>query len=111
MQATCDVFHKRSETSARPKRMTDSKERFGVAVSSDWEKQVCGHFPPGKSVHARISSISERFVTVQLAPNIEGLLHRSEVAAPDQLRLGQWIDVVVVSVDATRHLIALAMKR
>jgi len=110
MQASCDVFHKRPRNRDSLPSVAMGWGKIGVMVELDWETRVRRNFAPGTAVHGRVSSISAAGVTVQLAPDVEGLLQPGEAGA-SPLRLGQWLDVVVISIDPEGHFVALARKR
>lgn len=82
------------------------------ALAADPWTEVDKHAPVGKVLQGTVTRMADFGAFVRLGPGLEGLLHISElggkIAHPSALlKVGQSLNVVVRSVDATQRRIAL----
>lgn len=75
-------------------------------------------FPAGRVVEGKVTNVTEFGAFVELAPGIEGLIHKSEFAweerevkPADRVKAGQKISVWVLSVNRAEERISLSLKR
>jgi small subunit ribosomal protein S1 len=81
-----------------------------------WETEIPDRFQPGSSVTGRVTKITNFGVFVELEPELEGLLHISELADhkvdnPEEIvQVDQEIEVRILRVDAAERKIGLSRK-
>lgn len=82
-----------------------------------WAK-VAGTLEIGKRVKGKISSITDYGLFVEVAKDIEGLVHISEISWTDRIndlhkrfKVGEEIEVLVVSIDADNRRMSLSIKQ
>ena len=82
-----------------------------------WE-QVSDKIKIGQQVKGRISSITDYGLFVEVAKNVEGLVHISEISWTDRIanlanryKVGDEIDVLIVSLDAENRRMSLSIKQ
>ncbi|MFI5333311.1 MAG: 30S ribosomal protein S1 [Candidatus Babeliales bacterium] len=82
-----------------------------------WEK-ISGSLSVGSKIHGTISSITDYGLFVEIAKGIEGLVHISEVSWTDRItdlskkfKVGEPIDVLVVSLDKENRRMSLSVKQ
>ncbi|MCL2624643.1 MAG: S1 RNA-binding domain-containing protein, partial [Planctomycetaceae bacterium] len=74
-------------------------------------------FAPKSSVRGKVSKVMDFGAFVELLPGVEGLVHISELSlkrvgsVSEVVQEGDWVDVMVLSVDATNRKISLSMKQ
>ena len=74
-------------------------------------------FAPKSAVRGKVSKIMDFGAFVELLPGVEGLVHISELSlkrvgrVSEIVQEGDWVDVMVLSVDATNRKISLSMKQ
>ncbi|MCM2269650.1 MAG: S1 RNA-binding domain-containing protein [Thermoanaerobaculia bacterium] len=97
------------------------RERISLsrrALAPDPWQQEAARLAPGSRQSGRVARLEIYGAFVELAPGVDGLLHLSELAAArgrelrhprEALQVGDGIDVVVLSVDAAKRRIALAV--
>ncbi len=85
--------------------------------SNPWE-QIAEQVKIGSKVKGRISSITDYGLFVEVAKGVEGLVHISEISwtdritnLPQKFKVGQEIDVLVVSVDPENRRMSLSIKQ
>lgn len=98
------------------------RERRKVSLSlrhllaSPWEK-IMGEYPPRSLAAGTVSRIADFGAFVELQPGVEGLIHVSELAPQrvfnvgNVVKVGQQIEVMVLSVDTEKKRIALSLKQ
>ncbi|MFH1753099.1 MAG: 30S ribosomal protein S1 [Candidatus Omnitrophota bacterium] len=80
-----------------------------------WEK-ITENYKPGSAIEGKITNITNFGVFVELEPDLEGLVHVSEVEVPvdqkieDVCKPGDTVKVRVLKVEASHRRIALSMK-
>ncbi len=82
-----------------------------------WDK-IEERFPVGTAVSGKITSLTDFGCFVEIAPNVEGLLHASEISWKEAnpkpksiLKNGQTIQVKIISVSRDKEKISLSLKR
>lgn len=85
--------------------------------NNPWE-QVSEQLKVGNTIKGKISSITDYGLFVEIAKGVEGLVHISEVSWTDRIdnlsklyKVGQEIDVYVVSVDQENRRMSLSIKQ
>jgi small subunit ribosomal protein S1 len=84
-------------------------------TASPWDDAV-GNFPAGTLLDGKVTRVAEFGAFVELAPGIEGLIHISELASQrvrrvaDVVKVGQAVQVMVLSVDPEQRRIGLSLK-
>jgi small subunit ribosomal protein S1 len=80
--------------------------------------QINDSIKVGSKIKGKISSITDYGLFVEVAPNVEGLVHISEVSWTDRItnladkfRVGDVIDVLVVSMDKENRRMSLSVKQ
>jgi small subunit ribosomal protein S1 len=85
------------------------------AVGDPWDK-VEEKYKPGQVLTAKVTRLVEFGAFVELERNIEGLIHKTEIASPppkktdDALKPDDTVTVKVLSVDPSKRRIALSIK-
>lgn len=82
-----------------------------------WEK-ISESISVGSKIKGKISSITDYGLFVEVAPEVEGLIHISEVSWTDRIhdlnklyRIGDEIEVLVVSLDKENRRMSLSIKQ
>ncbi|OGB96981.1 hypothetical protein A3F06_01355 [candidate division TM6 bacterium RIFCSPHIGHO2_12_FULL_36_22] len=97
----------------------NNKISLGMKQLSDnpWE-QLPANVQIGSTIKGKISSITDYGLFVEVFPGIEGLVHISEISWTDRVndlsklyRVGQDIDVYVVSLDKENRRMSLSIKQ
>src|SRR3990167_3590896 len=97
----------------------NNKISLGMKQLSDnpWE-QLPANVQIGSTIKGKISSITDYGLFVEVFPGIEGLVHISEISWTDRVndlsklyRVGQGIDVYVVSLDKENRRMSLSIKQ
>jgi small subunit ribosomal protein S1 len=96
------------------------KERISLslkALERDPWAEVRDQFPAGSVVNGKIESIEDFGAFVELAANVRGLIHVSEMASKrvnhprDVVSVGDEVKVAILEVDNRRKRLRLSMKR
>ena len=97
------------------------KMRIGLGLKQmtedPWLRAVPERYQPGMVVRGKVTKITNFGVFVELEPELEGLLHVSELAdhkvenPQDEVQLGQEVDVKILRVDTIERKIGLSKKR
>jgi small subunit ribosomal protein S1 len=102
--------------------LTVDQERKRVALglkqmgNDPWETDIPARFKPGQKVRGKVTKLTNFGVFVQLEPDLEGLLHISELSddkieSPEEVvKVGDDVDVKVLRVDAKDRKIGLSMR-
>ncbi|UNE35154.1 30S ribosomal protein S1 [Vermiphilus pyriformis] len=97
----------------------NEKISLGLKQLSDnpWQK-VAEQFKTGDRIRGKISSITDYGLFVEVAKGVEGLVHISEVSWTDRIsdlhhkfKVGQDIEVLIVSLDADKRRMSLSIKQ
>jgi len=82
-----------------------------------WMRAVPDRYQPGMVIRGKVTKITNFGVFVELEPDLEGLLHVSELAdhkvesPQDVVKIGDEIDVKILRVDTIERKIGLSKKR
>ncbi|MFP4053136.1 MAG: 30S ribosomal protein S1 [Phycisphaerae bacterium] len=82
-----------------------------------WLRQIPEHYLPGQIVKGKVTKITNFGVFVELEPELEGLLHVSELAdhkvenPKDVVKVGDELEVKILRVDTDERKIGLSLKR
>ncbi|MCC6360520.1 MAG: 30S ribosomal protein S1 [Phycisphaerales bacterium] len=82
-----------------------------------WIRAIPERYQPGMVVRGKVTKITNFGVFVELEPDLEGLLHVSELAdhkvenPQDEVKIGDDIDVKILRVDTIERKIGLSKKR
>jgi small subunit ribosomal protein S1 len=97
------------------------KMRIGLGLKQmtedPWLRAIPERYQPGMVVRGKVTKITNFGVFVELEPELEGLLHISELAdhkvenPQDEVQIGQEIDVKILRVDTIERKIGLSKKR
>ena len=86
-------------------------------ISDPWQ-DITAKFPPDARLSGKITNLVDYGAFVELEPGVEGLVHISEMSwtrklrHPSQMvRVGDEVDVVILSVDQEKKRISLGMKQ
>ena len=98
---------------------TKMKLSLGIKQLTEdpWLHAIPDRYLPGQIVKGKVTKITNFGVFVELEPELEGLLHVSEIAdhkveKPDQeLQIGDDLEVKILRVDTQERKIALSKKR
>src|SRR5438128_5828594 len=83
-------------------------------VSDPWEGDIPGRYQSGQTRTGKVTKLTNFGVFVELEPGLLGLLHISELAdhevesPKDVFKIGDEIEVKVLSVDVAEHKIGLS---
>lgn len=84
-------------------------------TSSPWQS-ISQNYPSESIVHGKVTKTTEFGAFVELEPGVEGMVHISELdhrrvhRVTDVLKVGQEVDVKILSVDPDKKRIALSIK-
>ncbi len=97
------------------------KMRIGLGLKQmtedPWLRAVPERYQPGMVVRGKVTKVTNFGVFVELEPDLEGLLHVSELAdhkvenPQDEVQIGQDLDVKILRVDTVERKIGLSKKR
>ncbi|MFW7377724.1 MAG: S1 RNA-binding domain-containing protein [Oligoflexus sp.] len=98
----------------------DGKRRISLsakAVEEDPWQNAANEFQEGKSYKGRVMRLEAYGAFVELKPGVEGLLHVSEMSwerrvhhPQDLLKLGDFVNVRILSLDSNQKKISLSLK-
>jgi small subunit ribosomal protein S1 len=86
-------------------------------MSDDPWDTIENRFPPGKMVEGEVTKTKKYGAFLQIADGVEGLLHISELSwdhverTEDVLKVGERVNVMVLSADRTRRRISLSLRQ
>ncbi|MFH1569278.1 MAG: S1 RNA-binding domain-containing protein [Gemmatimonadota bacterium] len=96
------------------------KERISLSIKAldrdPWD-EVRAQFKPGTVCEGRVESLEDYGAFVELAPNVRGMVHISEMAERrighprEVMSVGDLVKVAVMEVDAKRKRLRLSMRR
>lgn len=97
------------------------KQRIALGLKQmtedPWIRAIPERYQPGMVVRGKVTKITNFGVFVELEPDLEGLLHVSELAdhkvenPQDEVKIGDEIDVKILRVDTVDRKIGLSKKR
>lgn len=114
-----EAYKKGDEIEAKVLHIDVEHEKFSLGVkqlSSDPWEQVDKKYSKGTQASGKIVRITDFGAFVELEPNVEGLIHISEIAdskiedVSSVLQEGQEVDVEVTNVDVRERKISLSIK-
>lgn len=101
-------------------RLDRERRKVGLSLrhllASPWEK-IAGNYPPRSLVTGTVSRLADFGAFVELEPGVEGLIHVSELAPQrvfnvgNVVKVGQQVEVMVLSVDTEKKRIGLSLKQ
>ena len=86
-------------------------------MSDDPWDTIEDRFPPGKAITGEVTKTKKYGAFLQIADGVEGLLHISELSwdhverTEDVLKVGDEVEVMVLSADKTRRRISLSLRQ
>jgi small subunit ribosomal protein S1 len=114
-----DMFKRGEDIEAVVLSVDKDNERFSLGIkqltSDPWD-QIPSKYRVGDRLKGRVTNITEFGAFVELEPEIEGLIHVSElskekVSSPgDVLSVGEDVEAVVINVDRRERRIGLSIK-
>ncbi len=114
-----EAYEKGDEVEAVVLSIDVENERFSLGIKqlsdNPWERLPI-EMPPGHITNARITKITEFGAFAEVAPDIEGLIHISELAVEhvddvsDIVKIDEEVRVEVISVDPLEKKIALSIR-
>ncbi len=114
-----ELYKKSDEVEAVVLNIDVDNERFSLGIKQlepdPWEL-IPSRYPPGKSVPAKITKLTDFGAFAEIEEGIEGLIHISELAYeriddPSQVvKVGEEHKVEIISVDPKERKIALSIK-
>ncbi len=96
------------------------KERISLslkALEKDPWDEICRQFPPGTVVQGKINAMESYGAFVEMAPDVRGMVHVSEVAEKhvahpsDVVSVGDEVRVTVLALDHGRRRLSLSIKQ
>jgi small subunit ribosomal protein S1 len=97
------------------------KQRMSLGLKQltedPWEKAIPSKYIPGHIIQGKVSKITNFGAFVELEPQLEGLLHISELAdhkvdkPQDIVKEGQEVEVKILKVDSDSRKIGLSLRR
>jgi small subunit ribosomal protein S1 len=116
-----EVLQKGQEVQCVVLAVDEEKQRVALGLKQltedPWLRQIPEHYLPGQIVRGKVTKITNFGVFVELEPELEGLLHVSELAEhkvdnpKDVVNVGDEIEVKILRVDAEERKIGLSLKR
>ena len=111
-----DLFKKGDEVEAIVLNVDPSAEKFSLGIkqmTDDPWSNIADSYPVGGSVSGEIVKITDFGLFVQMAADVEGLVHVTEVDAEnpsEKYKVGDKVDATIISVDPEDHRISLSLK-
>jgi len=116
-----DLYKKGDEVEAIILSINHDEKKVSLGVKQLWDDPwptIFNEFPPGKLVHAKVMSIVDYGIFVQVRPGIEGhvpqneiVLSRDESGAEVLPHEGDTIEAEIANIDSQERRITLSMKR
>lgn len=118
---TSEYFKVGEEVEAMILSIDKENERISLGIKqltpNPWES-LEERFPPGKKFKSRIKSITDFGLFVEVEEGIDGLVHISDISwsgrvesPQESFKVGQDIEVVVLSIDKANQRVSLGMKQ
>lgn len=111
-----DLFKKGDVVEAIVLNVDPSAEKFSLGVKQlgdDPWKDISGSYPVGASVDGEVVKITDFGLFVQVAADVEGLIHKSELDVEnpsEKYKVGDKVTATVISIDPADHKISLSLK-
>ncbi|MGC9453423.1 MAG: 30S ribosomal protein S1 [Phycisphaerae bacterium] len=116
-----EVLQKGQEVQCVVLAVDEDKQRVALGLKQltedPWLRQIPDHYLPGQIVRGKVTKITNFGVFVELEPELEGLLHVSELAEhkvenpKDVVNPGDELEVKILRVDPEERKIGLSLKR
>jgi small subunit ribosomal protein S1 len=114
-----DVLHEGQQVEVQVLSIDKEKGKIGLGMkqllANPWQG-ITERYPPNITVHGTVTKTTEFGAFVELEPGVEGMVHISELdhkrvhRVTDVLKVGEEVDVKVLSVDTGKKRIALSVK-
>jgi len=95
-------------------------EKFSLGIkqlTDDPWREVASQFPPGSKVKGKVTKTTEFGLFLEIAPNVEGLLHASEIEGEGKpkdrvktVEVGTEIECMVTAIDMKEHRLSLSVR-
>jgi small subunit ribosomal protein S1 len=114
-----DVFKKGEKIEAVVLAVDSTNRKISLGVrqlSADPWDEIAGKYAPDSQMPGKVTKIANFGLFVEISPELEGLVHVSEIdmaegeKLEEKFKVGDELKVKVVKVDATTHKIALSLK-
>lgn len=111
-----DLFKKGDTVEAVVLNVDPSAEKFSLGIKQlgdDPWSQIAETYSVGSSVDGPVVKITDFGLFVQVAPDIEGLIHKSELDVDnpsEKYKVGDQVTATVLHVDSAEHKISLSLK-
>lgn len=115
-----EIFKKAQKVDAVVIKIDREKERLSLGfkqlTQDPWEKEIPEKFRVGSAATGKVSKITEFGVFVELAEDVEGLIHVSELnlstgqKIEDAFKVGNEVTAKVVKIDTAERKIGLSIK-
>lgn len=116
-----EAVEKGAEVKAVVLDVDEEKQRISLGIKQltedPWERAIPEKYIPGQIVKGTVTKITNFGVFVELEPDLEGLLHISELAdqkiekPTDVVEKGQELEVKILRVDTESRKIGLSLRR
>ncbi len=116
-----EMLKKNEEIECVVLKVEEEKQRIALGLrqlhEDPWLHAVPGNYIPGQIVEGKVTKITNFGVFVELEPDLEGLLHVSELAdhkvedPHDVVKIGDRLQVKILRVDQVDRKIGLSKKR
>jgi len=114
-----EIYERGQEVEAKVLHIDVDNEKFSLGVkqlgNDPWDR-ADKKFSPGTLIHGKITRITDFGAFVEVAPELEGLIHISEISeekienVASALAVGQEVDVEVTNLDVKERKISLSIK-
>ncbi len=114
-----EIYERGQEVEAKVLHIDVDNEKFSLGVkqlgNDPWDR-ADKKFSPGTVIHGKITRITDFGAFVEVAPELEGLIHISEISEEKienvaaALSVGQEVDVEVTNLDVKERKISLSIK-
>jgi small subunit ribosomal protein S1 len=114
-----ELYERGQEVEAKVLHIDVDNEKFSLGVkqlgNDPWDR-ADKKFSPGTLIHGKITRITDFGAFVEVAPELEGLIHISEISeekienVASALAVGQEVDVEVTNLDVKERKISLSIK-
>lgn len=114
-----EIYERGQEVEAKVLHIDVDNEKFSLGVkqlgNDPWDR-ADKKFSPGTLIHGKITRITDFGAFVEVAPELEGLVHISEISeekienVASVLSVGQEVDVEVTNLDVKERKISLSIK-
>jgi ribosomal protein S1 len=115
-----DVLNVGDEVRVKVIKLDPELSRISLSLrqmSDDPWETIEQRFPPGKAVTGMVTKTKKYGAFLQIADGVEGLLHISELSwdhverTEDVLKVGEEVEVMVLSADKVRRRISLSLRQ